>query len=131
MKSKKKIMIGVCIVGVLAAGATGVMYSAATKTNTEIVYKETTVQKGNLTVGVTESGSVTIGTLTQEFELEESTSGSTSQSYGGMGAMTGNTSTTSTTSLEVEEVYVAVGQNVEAGDVLFKLSAESIEEYTA
>ena len=49
----------------------------------EVMYKETTVKKGTLTSGVTESGSVDIGTITQDIEaLEdiESTSSSSGSS---------------------------------------------------
>ncbi len=129
LKNKKIIIAGVCVIGLLAAGIGAAVRSGTSSADTEIAYKETTVQKGNLTVGVTESGSVTIGTLTQEFELGEESSGGSTQSYGAMGGMTGSTSATSSVALVVEEVYVAVGQNVEAGDVLFKISEESIEDY--
>lgn len=128
-KNRKVIIAVICIAVVLVAGIGIAIGSGADGASSETVYKETTVQKGNLTVGVTESGSVSIGTLTQEFELGESSSGSSSQSYSAMGGMSSSSSSSSDAALEVEEVYVAVGQNVEEGDVLFKISAESIEEY--
>lgn len=129
-RNKKAIIAGVCIAAVLVAGIGMSLYSNAATGTGETVYKETTVGKGNLTVGVTESGSVAIGTLTQEFELGDSSSSSSSQSYSGMNNMSGSSNNSSSSaSLEVEEVYVAVGQNVEEGEVLFKISEESIEEY--
>lgn len=125
LKKKKIILLGVCAV-VITAGAGIAFYSNAGSEKEELVYKETTVQRGNLTFGVTESGSVSIGSLTQEFELGESSS----QSYSSMGGMTGGSSGSSVSvSLEVEEVYAAAGQNVEKGDALFKISEESIEDY--
>ena len=130
LKSKKLIAVGVCIAVVLAAGSTIVGAFSETAADSEVVYKETTVQKGNLTVGVTESGSVSIGTLTQELELGSESASSSSQSYSAMGQMTGSASSSSSSAaLEVEEVYVAVGQNVEAGEALYKISEESIKEY--
>ena len=130
LKNKKGILAGICIAAVLVTGAGAAMYANSTSKEGEVVYKETTVAKGNLTVGVTESGSVSIGTLTQEFSLGESESGSSAQSYGGMGSMSANAGGSSaTTVLEVEEVYVAVGQNVQEGEPLLKISEESIEEY--
>lgn len=129
-KNKKVIIAGVCVVAVLATSIGALCVSNAASDTGETVYKETNVVKGNLTVGVTESGSVSIGTLTQEFELEDSSSSSSSQSYSAMGGMSGSSSSSSSSaSLEVEEVYVAVGQNVEEGDPLFKISANSIAEY--
>lgn len=130
LKNKKGILAGICIVAILVTGAGVAMYANGTSAEGEVVYKETTVVKGNLTVGVTESGSVSIGTLTQEFGLGESESGSSTQSYAGMGSMAGNAGNSlSGVSLEVEEVYVAVGQKVEEGEPLLKISAESIAEY--
>ena len=125
-------MIGISAAVVLI-GAIGIAVSAkdSSATISETVYKETPVQKGKLTVGVTESGSVTIGALTQEFELGSDSSTSSSQSsYTMMGGMSGgSTNTSSSVALEIEEVYVAVGQMVKEGDKLFQISAESIEEY--
>lgn len=99
----------------------------------ETVYKEVTVEKGTLTAGVTESGSVTIGTLSQEMEWESDT-GSSSESSAQMGSSlsssgTASSSSGNTSGLEVEEVYVSVGQAVEVGDPLIKLSAESVADY--
>ncbi len=126
-KKKKWAVLGVCAGAVLVAGIGNFFYSNANSPKDELVYKETTVQRGNLTYGITESGSVAIGSLTQEFELEES-SGSSS-SYSAMGGMAGSSSTNASSALEVEEVYVAAGQNVEKGEALFKISQESIEDY--
>lgn len=130
LKNKKGVLAGICIAAVLVTGVGAAMYANSSSAEGEVVYKETAVAKGNLTVGVTESGSVSIGTLTQEFSLGESESSSLAQSYGGMGNMSGNVGGNSTaTALEVEEVYVAVGQNVQEGEPLLKISEESIAEY--
>ena len=71
LKSKKKIGI-ICTVLVLTAIV--IVAVVAIKGNsteeTELVYKETTVQKGNVVYGVTESGSVTVGTVEQDFDLD-------------------------------------------------------------
>ena len=109
------------------------------KDTTEVVYKETTVEKGDLTVGITEEGSVTIGTVEQTFDLDLSAfeaSSSNSSSSGGMGGMgmfpnMGNNSTEGSSTeysraLDVEDVYVTVGQQIAKGDALFKLTADSV-----
>lgn len=107
---------------------------------TEYVYKETQVEKGDLTVGVTESGSVTIGTVDQTFDIdmsafEASSSSSSSTQAGGAGGMfpgMGNSNNSNSTdkdysrALDVEEVYVTVGQKISKGDPLFKLTEESV-----
>lgn len=127
---KKTILAVVCAGAILIGGVSAYAYQANTTQNVSTVYKEVAVEKGNLTVGVTESGSVSIGTLEQEFSLEESSSSSSSQTSG-MGGMSGNSSATSSVSLEVEEVYVSVGQKVTEGEALLKISEESIAEYRA
>ena len=136
MKPKKRniIIVGGCMAGVLAVTAGVLSLQKSETTETVTAYKETTVERGNLVVGVTESGSVEIGSVTQDVELEESSSSSSSTS--GM-SMTGQSasgsqstaSSSSSASLEVEEVYVAAGQKISEGDAVLKISAESIEEY--
>lgn len=111
---------------------------------TQTVYRETTAVYGDLTVGITEDGSVSIGTLTQTFDLDiseyvatESSAGSqTGAIWGGgdMGGMAfGDQSTSSSSSdssdreMEIEEVYVTVGQQITEGDAILKLSDETVE----
>lgn len=119
MKKKKVFQcLGISVI-VLTAG-TWMVYKAVSKEESEVVYKEVAVEKGTLTVGVTESGSVSIGSLEQELELTSSTSSSGNpQTAGG----------TSSVVLEVEEVYVAVGEKVTQGEAVLKFSSESVEEY--
>ena len=79
-------------------------------------------------MGVTESGSITIGSLSQEIEFMDSTSSSGSGQN--TGSSTANSSSSSSTAaLEVEEVYVSAGQNVQKGDAILKLTSESVESY--
>ena len=138
-KSGLYLMSGIGLAVILAVGMGVYAYGAANAQETETVYKETTAKKGNLTVGVTESGSITIGSLTQDMDFEEAstttasgtaTSSTGTTSAGGSETSTGATSTsTSSVSLEVAEVYVTVGQKVNEGDALLKLTDESIEKY--
>ena len=60
MKAGKKIkaaVAGICAVAVAGTGISVWAYQSKSSNDTETVYKETTVESGNLTVGVTESGS--------------------------------------------------------------------------
>ena len=62
MKKKKLWLVtGVAAAAVLAAGTVTFAYQSGSDSEEQTVYKEVTVEKGNLTAGVTESGSVTIG----------------------------------------------------------------------
>lgn len=146
--SKKKWILGGLLTAAVLAGGIGYAgYAGATQKETT-VYKETTVKKGDLTVGVTESGSVEVGTISQDLSdlsdiLSGSSTGSTSAaggtlSAGGTGAAAGSGASSSASSgqsssqsgtLEVEEVLVSVGQSVQEGDALLKITEDSIAEY--
>lgn len=131
-----------------------VLLAVGKGTEETAVYKETTVKYGTLTVGVTESGSVNIGTVEQTFDLDMSAlqrvetgstgGGSASAQPGGMGAaggmgggmidvfsqmMGGGANLVGAgddSSLTVTGVLVSVGQQVEAGDALYLLDADSV-----
>ena len=127
-RSKKYLPAGIGAAIVLVAGGGIYTFASADTGESETTYKETTVEKGNLTVGVTESGSITIGSLSQEIEFMDSTSSSGSGQN--TGSSTANSSSSSSTAaLEVEEVYVSAGQNVQKGDAILKLTSESVESY--
>lgn len=183
---KKKIGIAAGA-GVIAITVISVIcFASDNSEKEESIVKETTVERGNLTTGVTETGSVQVGTLTQDYELNlvsVSLSGSASSSAGtsgtsgtstggaasseqtvpngGSGTNSGNAISSSTNSgsanstingsagtqstsgldsgssgtstasaeineLVVEETYLAVGQQVEAGSPILKLTEESV-----
>lgn len=121
-------------------------------------YKTETVRRGSVSTGIQESGTITFGTSEQTFtvaEIEEvsvssssdssASSSSTTGSGGGQtaelasmtymsgnamsGASSDSSSSGTATSLEVETVYVSVGQTVSEGDKILKITDESIEEY--
>jgi len=159
-KKINKKVVGAVTGGVAAAGmiTAGIIFATKnTEPEEEIVYKETAVGFGDLTVGVTEDSEVNIGTQTQTFDLDisalvsdsdSSSTGSSASSFGstggiqgggmgggsmgGMQEMTfsfGNFSFSSQEQqLEVEEVHITVGQKIEAGDVLYTLTKESVDE---
>ncbi len=118
------------------------------------VYKETQVEYGRLTVGVTKSGSIDIGTVEQTFDLDmsalqrvetgNSESNSNMGTVGGMPAMGGMegglnmfgqtfgggslVGAGEASSLTVTRVQVSVGQEVSEGDVLYELAEKSVSE---
>lgn len=122
----------------------------------ETVYRETTVEYGELVVGKTESGSVDIGTVEQTFDLDMSAlqrveisnnsngGGGTPSMMGGGGnsgggmdmfsqifSMAGGNSlvsASSSTDLVISEVCVTIGEQIEAGDVLYLLEEEGVAE---
>lgn len=92
---RRKLTTGVCGVCVIAVVAGAIGLSGGS--DTEVIYKETTVKYGTLVKGVTETGSVDIGTVDQTFDLDMSalqrtdTSGSSS-SGGSSGSTAGSNS---------------------------------------
>ena len=92
---RRKLTTGVCGVCVIAVVAGAIGLSGGS--DTEVIYKETTVKYGTLVKGVTESGSVDIGTVDQTFDLDMSalqrtdTSG-ISSSGGSSGSTAGSSS---------------------------------------
>lgn len=158
---KKKAGIVIAAVLIVAAGVCIYGLQDQKSEETSPITKETKAEYGNLTTGITESGNVTINSLTQSFSLEfpgssESSSNTTSSGSssnmaasfgnvaGGMSMTTGASQTQSgnsakssgnsqstDTSLVVEKVYVTNGQSVKKGDRLLKLTKESVEEVRA
>ena len=70
------------------------------QSGSQAVYKEETVSRGDLTVGVTESGSASLETFTVTYPVL----------------------------VEVEEVYVKAGQRVSAGDALLRVNLDSLQD---
>lgn len=143
MEKNKKIWIGAgCSIAILGvAAATGVLIWKNGQTS-EVTYRETTVEYGDLTVGITEDSTVNIGTVSQTFDLDisalvssdSSSSSSTSQndSMGGMGmqmfSFGGDTYTSQSQEMVIDSVHITVGQEIQAGDVLYTLTEDSVEE---
>lgn len=102
-------------------------------------YKEETVAYGALTVGITAEGTITIGTSTQTLDIDISAySGEGDFSWGSMGQMGGQTQSTTTSSddeddrvLDVEAVYVSVGQEVTEGEAIARLTEDSVTSIKA
>ena len=143
MEKNKKIWIGAgCSIAILGiAATTGVLIWKNGQTS-EVTYRETTVEYGNLTVGITEDSTVNIGTVSQTFDLDisalvssdSSSSSSTSQndSMGGMGmqmfSFGGDTYTSQSQEMVIDSVHITVGQEIQAGDLLYTLTEDSVEE---
>jgi HlyD family secretion protein len=145
----KKKIIAASVLVVIAAAAIAITYNVVNNSNNEtVVYRETTVEYGDLTVGITDDSSVSIGTLEQVFDLDISAlvSSDTSSSASGMSAMPsaggggqggggqmsfdfgGNQFTSQDQEMEIESVNITVGQNINVGDVLYTLTQESVDE---
>ncbi|MDE6364010.1 MAG: HlyD family efflux transporter periplasmic adaptor subunit [Lachnospiraceae bacterium] len=158
MNTKAKLFTGIGAAAAVGIFAVSLRLAGHGHSEEELVYRESKVAYGSLTVGITEEASVEIGTLEQRFELDisalvdsDTTSASGSQTaagampggFGGMGnGGTGNGGSgmmsfgsfnvdgpaSQSQSLEVAEVKAAVGQEVKEGDMLYILTTESVDE---
>lgn len=142
---KKKVIIICAGVVVLTVGAVMFNLNSKSAAETETVYKETTATKGNLTVGITESGNTVLGTQTVDYDItgtstntSSSSSDSTqsnmmggsstgSNSSSSSSATSSSSSSTSMPSLEVEEIYVSASDSVEEGDAILKVTDTSYQ----
>lgn len=140
MKRDKNIAL-VCVVAVSM-----VLVSCDSEEEETVIYRETTVEYGDLTAGITEDSEVNIGTTEQTFDLDisalvDSDSSSSQGSSSGMemgmqmgnnGMMSfsfgGNMFASESQEMSVEQVHITVGQEISAGDVLYTLSEESVNE---
>lgn len=89
--------VSALLVAVMVPMALGA--AADSPADTETVYKETAVERGDITVGITESGTASIATNSVYCDLE--------------GA-------------EIEEMYLKAGLSVEAGDAVASLTEQSV-----
>lgn len=132
IESKKRIVL-ILLFAAVAAGIIALLFSKEEK----VTYKESQVIKGNLAKGVTESGSVDVGTAVQSFDLDISEftgSGNFTFDMGGQGGMmmgmmpeTSDAGSSADRQLEIEQVYVEAGQEIAAGTPVLKLTQESVE----
>lgn len=122
-KKHKKIFIGFIFLLVLIIAACYTVFIQPLLEREEVVYEETEVMQGPLMVQVVESGSLeyTIHNITYDIDVnvteddddeedEEEDEEELTQKY-----------------LEIEEVYLAAGSPVKAGEALLKFSDSSVE----
>lgn len=120
-KKKKRIFLAAALACLIMAACYTVFIQPLLKKD-KWMYKEETVARGTLTVGVTESGSLEYGITSQYYDLnltvgsdededDEEDGDETTEKY-----------------LKVEEVYVAAGQRISQGDALLKFTVDSVSD---
>ncbi len=124
---KKAVCVLCLLTAAAAAGGAAFLYFQAASQE-DVVYKETTAAYGPLTVGVTEEGTVAVGTVEQSFDLDISEYSGSSAGEPFMRRDFRMQSGGGSRKLVVEEVYVTEGQQIQKGDALFKLTEESVAE---
>ncbi|MDE6985033.1 MAG: efflux RND transporter periplasmic adaptor subunit [Lachnospiraceae bacterium] len=101
----------------VAAAACCAVFIKPAKAVQQYTYSEQTVQQGTLKNGVTESGTVAFGITSQLYDLDVSTDSDEDE----------DDEEEDGSYLKVEEVYVAVGQRVQEGDLVYRFTQSSID----
>ena len=120
-KQKKLILAGIALL-LLILAACYTVFIAPLLQKEQWIYKEETVERGTLKVGVTESGSLEYNTKSIDYDLdldvsdddEDDSDDDTVQKY-----------------LKIEEIYAASGQRVTEGEKLLKFTEDSVEAVRA
>ena len=123
-KQKKLILAGIALF-LLILAACYTVFIAPLLQKEQWIYKEETVERGTLKVGVTESGSLEYNTKSIDYNLDldvsdddeddsEEDDDDTVQKY-----------------LKIEEIYAASGQRVTEGEELLKFTEDSVEAVRA
>ena len=122
LSKKKKIRIALIVIAVLIVigAACFTLFIQPMLQKEEWVYKENTVEYGELQVGVTETGSVTLGETTQLYDIDVSTDEDDDDDDDD------DDDETDDKYLKIEEVYVSVGQRIQEGDPVYKFTDASV-----
>lgn len=123
-KQKKLILAGIGLF-LLILAACYTVFIAPLLQKEEWIYKEETVERGTLKVGVTESGSLEYNTKSIEYDLDLDVSDDDDDDSDD------DDDDTVQKYLKIEEIYVASGQRVTEGEELLKFTEDSVEAVRA
>ncbi len=125
-KKKKRLIIAAAALLVLVLAASYTLFIAPLLKKEEWVYKEETVERGTLKVGVTESGSLSYTEKSIDYDLDLSLITDSEDD-----SDSSDTDEEEIKYLEVESVKAAAGSKVTGGDELLKFTDESVERVRA
>lgn len=123
LRKKTKYLILVSLSLLILAGAAAYTVFIKPNLNTETyVYLETTVEKGDIRVGITENGTLDYGITTQMYDLDLST-----ETDDDSDDDDDDEDEKTLKYLIVEDVYVTAGERISEGDPVIKFTDKSIE----
>ena len=122
-KQKKLILAGFGLL-ILVLAACYTVFIAPLLEKEQWIYKEETVERGTLKVGVTESGSLEYNTKSVDYELDLDVSDDDEDD-------SDEDDDTVQKYLKIEEIYAASGQRVTEGEELLKFTEDSVEAVRA
>lgn len=122
-KQKKLILAGIALF-LLILAASYTVFIAPLLQKEQWIYKEETVERGTLKVGVTESGSLEYNTKSIDYDLNLDVSDDDEDDND-------DDDDTVQKYLKIEEIYAASGQRVTEGEELLKFTEDSVEAVRA
>ena len=122
-KQKKLILAGIALL-LLILAASYTVFIAPLLQKEQWIYKEETVERGTLKVGVTESGSLEYNTKSIDYDLDLDVSDDDEDDSDDDDDIVQKY-------LKIEEIYAASGQRVMEGEELLKFTADSVEAVRA
>ena len=122
-KQKKLILAGIALF-LLILAASYTVFIAPLLQKEQWIYKEETVERGTLKVGVTESGSLEYNTKSIDYDLTLDVSDDDEDD-------SDDDDDTVQKYLKIEEIYAASGQRVTEGEELLKFTEDSVEAVRA
>ena len=120
-KQKKLILAGIALLMLILA-ACYTVFIAPLLQKEQWIYKEETVERGTLKVGVTESGSLEYNTKSIDYDLDLDVSDDDEDDSDD----DDDTDDTVQKYLKIEEIYAASGQRVTEGEELLKFTEDSV-----
>ena len=122
-KQKKLILAGIALL-LLILAACYTVFIAPLLQKEQWIYKEETVERGTLKVGVTESGSLEYNTKSIDYDLTLDVSDDDEDD-------SDDDDDTVQKYLKIEKIYAASGQRVTEGEELLKFTEDSVEAVRA
>lgn len=119
-KKIRRILVAVIMILIIIFAAVYTLFIQPNQDKEEFVYTANIAESGVLRNEVTESGTVTFGITTQNYELDITTETEDDDDE--------DEEEEDENYLRVEEVYVAVGQRIQEGDAIYKFSDDSIAD---
>ena len=124
-KKKRRLLTIVCIAICVVGAAFYTVFIQPNLSKEQWVYKETKVVAGDLTVGVTEIGTLTYGVTKQSYDISIDTSDADEEEDTDDDT---DDETTIEKYLKIEDIYIVVGQKIIEGDPVIKFTDDSVED---
>lgn len=121
---KKKLIAVIAAACLLVFAACYTVFIAPLLEKEQWIYKEETVERGTLKVGVTESGSLEYGITSVLYDLDLDVSDDDSDDEDSEDS----DEETVQKYLKIEEVYVSAGQRIAEGDALIRFTEDSVAD---